>query len=88
MSNNGISRMSYSIENRLPYEKTRIEEVRRAIMDHMDPLTIVISSGGCDSRITIKDVANYFECYKVPFELTLSSFRLDGDLNVSRRSIS
>lgn len=83
----GIKTGKYAIENRLPYEKTRIEEVRVLIQQGVNPLNVTLSTNSGYTRLTINDVANYLEFYSVPFSGVVNSFTLEGDNNERRIAI-
>lgn len=60
------------------FEKQRIDEVKELIDRGVDPLTVSIASMGGEYRLTFEDVANYRQHYNIPFNLTVSCFRVTG----------
>lgn len=75
---------SYPIERRLPFEKNRIEEIHELVEQGCNPLSITICSGNECRDISDRDVANYCEQYRVPFEATVSCFELVGEDHAER----
>lgn len=78
---------SYPIERRLPFERRRIEEVREFVEQGINPLHITICSSNGAYNIINRDVANYFEQYRVPFDASVSCFQLIGEGNAKRLRI-